>query len=251
MRNQAVVCLFLFIFLVTGPWAQGQDCPAGMQWVTEIQMCERCWPGTYKPSSGPGPCLPCPKGEYTVFEFQISCQPCPKGTFSSETGATQCVNCPPGTYSDQPGAEQCTECASGTYNPATGQAACFGCPQSESPGQTTCGAAVCDPTELGAYKCWTAKDRTKPKFVKLEDVQFDDEFAGDLADIKSPRLYCSPASVDGSEVVDPEASLCCYSTESSKLKPPAEFLTEDQFGTLEIEIKNPNQLLCVPCSKLP
>ena len=56
------------------------------------------------------------------------------------------------------------------------------------------------------------------------------------------------ADKDGSGINDPNTHQCCYKIKARKLEPPANVEIEDQFGTLQLEVKKA-KLLCQPCTK--
>jgi hypothetical protein len=98
------------------------------------------------------------------------------------------------------------------------------------------------------FKCWQAKDLKNPKFVKIEGLQLDDQFATESVEVKKPFLICAPASKDGSGISDRDTHQCCYKIKGGKLEPPKKVEIEDQFGTLQLEVKK-GRLLCQPCTK--
>jgi hypothetical protein len=57
--------------------------------------------------------------------------------------------------------------------------------------------------------------------------------------VKKPFLICAPADKDGSGIVDPATHICCYKIKGSKLDPPESVEIEDQWGTLQLEVKKP------------
>jgi PKD repeat protein len=113
----------------------------------------------------------------------------------------------------------------------------------------TASVEISEPVDfsLDHFKCWQAKDLKNPKFEK-RDSQLEDQFAAEIVEVKKPFLICAPADKDGSGIVDPATHICCYKIKGSKLDPPENVEIEDQWGTLQLEVKKP-KFLCQPCSK--
>jgi len=109
---------------------------------------------------------------------------------------------------------------------------------------TTLGASV----GLDHFKCWKVKDLKNPRFATIENLPLDDQFGLDNVDVKKPSLLCAPADKDGSGVNDPVTHQCCYKIKGVKLDPAEAVEVDDQFGTLQFEIKK-SDLLCQPCTK--
>jgi len=101
---------------------------------------------------------------------------------------------------------------------------------------------------LDHFKCWKVKDLKNPKFAAVDALPLDDQFGVDDVDVKKPRLLCAPADKDGSGINDPDTHQCCYKIKGAKLDPAQTLEVEDQFGTLQFEIKK-SDLLCQPCTK--
>jgi hypothetical protein len=53
---------------------------------------------------------------------------------------------------------------------------------------------------------------------------------------------------NGSGINNPTVHQCCYKVKGAKLDPPENVEIEDQFGTLQLEVKKA-KFLCQPCSK--
>jgi hypothetical protein len=105
----------------------------------------------------------------------------------------------------------------------------------------------CVEAGLDHLQCWQVKDFKNPKFEK-RDSQLEDQFASHLVEVKKPFLICTPADKNGEGINDPSAHLCCYKIKGAKLEPPENVEIEDQFGTLQLEVKKA-KYLCQPCSK--
>jgi hypothetical protein len=133
---------------------------------------------------------------------------------------------------------------------------CPGSPLDGYSGTTTAGVTPgADPVvmRLGEalmdhMKCYKAKDLKNPKFVKLEGLELEDQFGNDSVKVSKLFFVCAPADKENSGVTDPELHMCCYKIKGTKLEPPEQVEVEDQFGTLQMELKVP-QLLCQPCLK--
>ena len=106
----------------------------------------------------------------------------------------------------------------------------------------------CVEAGLDHFQCWQVKDLKNPKFEKRESLPLDDQFASGSVDVKKPFLLCAPADKDGSGINNPITHQCCYKIKGTKLEPPENVEIEDQFGTLELEVKKA-KFLCQPCSK--
>jgi hypothetical protein len=95
------------------------------------------------------------------------------------------------------------------------------------------------------------KDLKNPEFEKIEELQVEDQFdqsGPDLIDVKKPSLLCTPVDKAGEGIIDLNAHLCCYTIKGTKLNPSVDVEIDDQFGTLELNVKKP-KLICLPCSK--
>ena len=158
-------------------------------------------------------------------------------------GLTSCTVC----------AADCTEqagatsfCGDGILQPDLGEV----CEDGNSNDGDGC-SANCQfepPPPLDHFKCWQAKDLKNPKFVKIPSLPLDDQFAIEDVEVKKPFLICAPADKDGSGINDPNTHLCCYKIKATKLEPPENVEIDDQFGTLQLQVKKA-KFLCQPCSK--
>jgi len=97
------------------------------------------------------------------------------------------------------------------------------------------------------FHCWKFKDLKNPPFV-AQTVQLADQFATATVEVKKPYVLCAPAGVNGSPVSDPSTHQCCYKIKGPKLTPSAHVMTNDQFGSHELEVKK-SALLCQSCLK--
>jgi hypothetical protein len=105
----------------------------------------------------------------------------------------------------------------------------------------------CVEAGLDHFQCWQVKDLKNPKFEK-RDSDLTDQFAAGTVEVKKPFLICTPADKDGLGINNPTTHQCCYKIKGTKLDPPTNVEIEDQFGTLELEVKKA-KFLCQPCSK--
>jgi hypothetical protein len=106
----------------------------------------------------------------------------------------------------------------------------------------------CVEAGLEHFQCWQVKDLKNPKFEKREGLLLDDQFASGTVYVKKPFLICTPADKNGEGINNPTVHQCCYKIKGAKLDPPANVEIEDQFGTLQLEVKKA-KFLCQPCSK--
>lgn len=97
------------------------------------------------------------------------------------------------------------------------------------------------------YACRQVKDATDPKFVKIADLPVEDSFGAQAIEAKKPIELCTPASQDGSVIVDPSAALCCYQVKAPKVKPPLAVGATDEFGDHEFGVGTTKRI-CQPCS---
>jgi hypothetical protein len=98
------------------------------------------------------------------------------------------------------------------------------------------------------YQCYKAKDLKNPKFAKQLGVSVADQFTTATIDLKKPDMVCAPTDKDGSGIVDEATHLCCYKSTGPKLSDAEDIETEDQFGTLQLQLKKA-KMLCAPCTK--
>jgi hypothetical protein len=116
----------------------------------------------------------------------------------------------------------------------------------------TASVEISEPVDfsLDHFKCWQVKDLKNPQFQKIQKpgISLSDQFGQQEVDVKKPFLVCNPADKAGSGINDPETHLCCYIIKGTKLEPPANVEIQDQWGTLQLEVKKP-KYLCQPCLK--
>jgi hypothetical protein len=101
---------------------------------------------------------------------------------------------------------------------------------------------------LAHFNCYKERDLRHPVFVPQRNVSIVDQFGTSAVDVKRPYLLCAPASQDGSAVADPSTHLCCYRTVARPLDDAVQAQTEDDFGTLQVEVRR-SSLMCAPCTK--
>lgn len=104
---------------------------------------------------------------------------------------------------------------------------------------------------IDSFKCYLAKDRKSPKFVKTTVSLSDQLGLNDGAfTVKKPYLICNPAERDGVGIRHPAPHLVCYKIKGPKIprsdRPSVE--ASDVLGTVQLQLKKPF-LLCVPSSK--
>ncbi|KAI0565742.1 Tyrosine-protein kinase ephrin type A/B receptor-like protein [Gracilaria domingensis] len=124
------------------------DCPPGKQFRRATRSCESCQIGFLKIREGPGPCLPCPSGSFSISgatecfacpENQApvmadgSCGKCSAGSFFQEF-RLGCSECPPGTFTSVENVfNRCVPCERNTFALLPGASECFACPENQAP----------------------------------------------------------------------------------------------------------------------
>lgn len=101
---------------------------------------------------------------------------------------------------------------------------------------------------LDAFKCYKAGTASSAADFVARTVSLADEFETKTTSVRSPASICSPASQDGSVMIDATANLECY-----KIKDAAgqdafasrEVESTNVFGTERLQLKKAGQL-CVP-----
>jgi hypothetical protein len=107
-------------------------CLAGYNASYDGETCTACFAGTYKNTTGTGPCLKCPEGTGTASTGSkllnnctclvghngtfagAACTACEAGKYKKDVGFGECVSCKVGTYNSIAGAEECLQCPMGT-----------------------------------------------------------------------------------------------------------------------------------------
>jgi hypothetical protein len=105
---------------------------------------------------------------------------------------------------------------------------------------------------IDSFKCYLAKDRKSPKFVKTT-VSLRDQLGlndGDFT-VRKPYLLCNPTDQNGFGINHSVPHLACYKIKGQKIaksdRPSVQ--AEDAFGMVQLQLKNPF-VLCVPSSKI-
>jgi hypothetical protein len=144
--------------------------------------CSQCILGTFKNTTGNGPCDPCAVGASTAFQGSVDRWACA---------------CLPGSYGD--GVSLCTPCSEGEYNPYSNQTVCLSCPvPTTTLSEGTTGSAgcvcpsgyfrsangLCSPCSPGTYKGSAGNEACEPCPVGRDS----DSFGGDSLD----SCYCLP-----------------------------------------------------------
>ncbi len=105
-----------------------------------------------------------------------------------------------------------------------------------------------DPITVDHFKCYDVKvTKGTPKFEK-RTVDLTDQFGSKTVEVKKPKMLCNPVEKthDGitTEIINEENHLLCYDVE----RLPLGVFTNNQFGPLQLDVKEKNQL-CVPSTK--
>jgi hypothetical protein len=116
-------------------------------------------------------------------------------------------------------------------------------------------ALVCDQCQGSAdteqtVQCWKVRDLNNPKFQILESVRLIDEYSYDFPIVKRPEMFCSPVSLDGAPVTDPNAQQCCYRVGKAFLSDISESVTDPAGAPLELGVVK-RFMVCEPCVATP
>ena len=104
-----------------------------------------------------------------------------------------------------------------------------------------------DPARVDHYKCY--KVRTSP--FKLAGVQVEDQFASLVLDMKKPQRLCVAADKNGEGILNPDATLLCFTARQASRTPRFRgtdddaIFTNNQFGPDNFDIFRPREF-CVP-----
>jgi hypothetical protein len=204
--------------------------------------CTSCAAGSFL-SGNPGPCVPC-----TSVSGCIAPPTCTDATDS------HCDACAFGRYRVVGPPDACPPCTA--IPGCTAPISCTNAADSEcgggcAGGSTTTTTAVTTttvPAAVSHFNCYKPRNVRQPRFVPRRDVSVVDQFTTREVDVTTPYLLCAPASQDGSAVADPSTHLCCYRTIARGLDDAARAQTQDDFGSLQVQVRR-SSLLCVPCEK--
>lgn len=111
---------------------------------------------------------------------------------------------------------------------------------------------VCDQCQGTAeteqtLQCWKVKDLKNPKFSIIDGLRVFDEYDFDFIRVKKPALFCAPASIDGSPLVDTNGQQCCYKAGKAYRSNTSESVTDPLGGPLELRVVR-RSMVCEPCA---
>jgi hypothetical protein len=95
-------------------------------------------------------------------------------------------------------------------------------------------------------QCWRVRDLNNPKFQILGSVRLIDEYSYDFPIVKKPEMFCSPVSLDGVPVTDPNAQQCCFRVGKAFLSDISESVTDPTGAPLELGVVK-RFMVCEPC----
>ena len=120
------------------------ECEKG-HYKNELDSCQKCERGKFKPSVGNEACQACPAQHGTIKEGSFKCERCPEGHYL-DTTLSHCFECEPGSYRDNTASsDECTQCPAGKYSPdraAVSASTCRPCPN----GRFSTASGVNDPS---------------------------------------------------------------------------------------------------------
>jgi hypothetical protein len=116
------------------------------------------------------------------------------------------------------------------------------------PTTTTTTTTTLPVASVDNFNCYKVKDLKNPPLGDHDGVSLTDQFGTGTVDVKKIAMVCAPADKDGSGISDPLTHLCCYKVKSAKLDPAPRAQIADEFGSLQVEVKQ-SGMLCQPCSK--
>ncbi len=113
-----------------------------------------------------------------------------------------------------------------------------------------CGDGVCGGTEalgcLDHFLCY----KTKAK-QEIPDVTLSDQFDTDAVhQVKTAKLFCTPADKRGEGIVDPDTHLMVYKVKGPHV-PRTNIEVENQFGTLFFDTRKADTLMVPTAKSLP
>jgi hypothetical protein len=97
---------------------------------------------------------------------------------------------------------------------------------------------------LDHFQCY----EIKPAFFAQPSVTVQDQFGTLTETLRLPNRLCNPTNKNGEGIVDPTDHLVGYRTKAPKTTTQFNQTVVDQFGTLILDVKKPDDLL-VPSSK--
>jgi EGF domain-containing protein len=211
----------------------GQPCCSGGQCDSSDLVCLTFGPGVPTQNGFTcGPVIPSSStlGPAPVEQCCVPCgdanEPCCSGNTCN--GSLVCVGGPPAPACRVPTP---TQTPTNTPTPTN----------SPSPSATPSPAFVID-----HYKCYDAQTKKGTTFIK-QNVTLADEFRSISTKAERPVSLCNPVNKNGEGIADSTAHLECYKL-TDKPFTTRFVTTQDQFGALTLEVKNP-ATLCVPSEK--
>ena len=185
---------------------------------TLVQATGACFTGTYKPSRGSGPCVPCPDHSSTASPWNgvvsaaaCLCLPGYRAVRDANTGSLlTCIACASGFFStnlEQNGTEQCYPCPAGENTANTAASASCMCAQGYYRGGVDDTCVPCEPgyycTDESRYPC-PPRSHSLPVSHSRGGCACDDGFYGYLA---IPSQQCKPLSIGVATCVPGEGVL--------------------------------------------
>jgi hypothetical protein len=102
------------------------------------------------------------------------------------------------------------------------------------------------------FKCYRV-DLVSPRpgqFRGRHDVTLEDQFEQEpRSAVRPPELLCNPVRKNGEEIKTPDEAMVCYKTTPPARQPEfgkREIIVSNQFGRQTLQVRNRDNLLCVP-----